>query len=140
MKLTSLGLLLVALALFFTFRAPSSAFEGTWLTVLFGMSGAFLLCGGGELLRNLAMRLRKRRLRARATGQVDSIELGRGLFNGRVLVSLVVSFAGEDGLVRRVKTSVPVPLTNLSRYEKGRSLTVLYDAGHLDRGVFVEPI
>jgi len=140
MRLTIVGLCLVLLALLFTFYSPSPRFESTWLTVLFGVPGAFLLCGGGELLQVFVKRLRKKRMNASAEGQVESIHLGRGLFNGRVLVSLVVSFTGDDGVKHRAKTSTLVPLTSLSSYEKGRPLTVLYEANHLERGILVESI
>ncbi|MDQ0072388.1 hypothetical protein J2W34_004193 [Variovorax boronicumulans] len=135
-----IGLLLVLVAVSLTFVDSTGGIDYSWLSMLCGLVGALLLCGGGELAGIFGARLLKgKRMRAHAMGLVESIELGRGIFNGRALVSLVVSFAGEDGMAHRTKTNALVSLATLSTYEKGRPVVVRYDASDPDGGILVEP-
>ena len=137
---SGIGLVLVLLALACTFVESSGGINYSWLAVLFGTAGAFLLCGGGELFKIFGRRLKKKRMKARAMGSVESIEMGRGIFNGSALVSLVVSFATEDGVAHLVKTEALVSLVHLPTYEKGRTVLVRYDASDPDAGILIEAV
>jgi hypothetical protein len=137
---SGIGLLLVLLAVSFTFVKSTGGIDYSWLCVLAGSVGALLLCGGGELIGIFSGRLKKKRMNASAMGSVESIQLGRGIVNGRAIVSLVVSFASEDGVPRRIKTNALVSLASLSTYEKGRSVVVRYNAANPDDGILVEAI
>lgn len=138
MALTGVGLLLVLIALGLTF-VPSDGSGTSWLVVSLGMVGALFLCGGGELLQIYGAQ-RDKKLSSRAVGRVESVRAGRGLWNDRLIVSLIVSFPTEDGLVHRKQARALVPLTSLASYEQGRSLLVFYNPADPDRGIRVESI
>jgi hypothetical protein len=137
---SGIGLLLVLLALSFTFVKSTGGIDYSWLSVTLGLVGAFLLCGGGELVGIFGGRLKRKRMNARAMGSVESIRLGPAIFNGRAIVSVVVSFASEDGVAHQTRTNALVSLASLSTYEKGRSVVVRYNASNPDGGILVEAI
>lgn len=140
MIFSGIGLLLVLLALVCTFFESTGGINYSWLAVLSGTAGALLLCGGGELFKIVIRRFRKKRMKARAMGSVESIEMGRSVLNGSALVSLVVSFASEDGVAHRIRTEALVSLVHLPTYGKGRPVVVRYDASDPDGGILVEAL
>lgn len=136
-----IGLLLVLVAVSLTYIDSRGGVDYSWLSLLCAVVGGLLLCGMGELAGIFGTRLFKgKRMRARAVGLVEGIELGRGIFNGRALVSLVVSFASEDGASHRTKANALVSLATLSAYEKGRPVVVRYDATDPDGGILVDAV
>jgi len=140
MIFSGIGLFLVLLAVSFTFVKSTGGVDYSLLCALAGTVGALLLCGGGELIGIFIRKLRRKRMNASAMGSVESIQLGRGILNGRAIVSLVVSFASEDGVAHQTRTNALVSLARLSTYEKGRSVVVRYNASNPDGGILVEAI